>query len=110
MCIRYDHWMFHWEVITLRDKFPSFWSFFGLFTLLTDKRIKFSKNKNTKSRENLILHMYITYYNHWVLGMKVIAKCSAFSHFAVMINVVAILTQINFRVNFLIKKNSVHIL
>ena len=101
---------FIWKSLPWRDKFPSFWSFFGLFTLLTNKKIKFSKNKNTKSRDNLILYMYTIYYNHWVFGMTVIDKYCTFSHFAVMINMVAILTQINFHVNFLIKKNSVHIL
>ena len=50
-----------------------FFFFFYLFNLLTDKKI-FNKNKKTQSRENLILHIYTTYYNHWVLGMSVIAK------------------------------------
>ena len=53
--------------------FGLFFFFFYLFNLLTDKKI-FNKNKKTQSRENLILHIYTTYYNHWVLGMSVIAK------------------------------------
>ena len=92
------------------DTFPSFGSLIGLFTLLTDEKITFSKNEKPKSRENPILHTYTTYYNQWVLGMGVIAKYSTFSHFAVMINMIAILTQISFQDNLLIKKGSVHIL
>ena len=48
-------------------QFGHFWAFLPSWQI----KKKFSKNKKAKSRQNLILHTYTAYYNHWVLGMRV---------------------------------------